>query len=135
MNSNYLFLFGAKKTIPDTWSSNWNWVFTHFNIVNWLHVVKFRKSSSIRMKRFLRPWKNIFGAVFWLTLYINIATFKIFNLYTLRILFDWNNCFVCSNFPLLQIMRIACFWWLENFFKSVISLKIKGIVCSKMVWL
>ena len=41
---------------------------------------------------------------------------KIFNLYTLRILFDWNNCFVCSNmFPLLEIMRIAFFCWLDNF--------------------
>ena len=74
-----------------------------------LWIVKFQVSSRIRTKWFLKPWKKIFGAVIWLTLYINIGTFKILNLYILRNLFDWNYFFVCSNFPLLQIMRIAGF--------------------------
>ena len=38
-------LFGAKKDIPDIRSSNWNWVFTRFNIADWLYVVKFWESS------------------------------------------------------------------------------------------
>ena len=120
MHSSDLFLFGAKKAIPDIWSSNWNWVFTRFNFVDCLYVIKFQESSRIRMKWFLKPWKKDFWAVFWLTLYINVATFKIFNLYTLRILFDWNNCFVCSNLLLLQIMRIARFCWLDNLLNFVV---------------
>ena len=106
-----MFLFWDKKAIPDIWSSNWNWVFTCFNIVDWLYVVQFRESSWQGFWNFER---KTFGAIFWLTLYINVATFRICNFYTLKILFDWNNCFVCSNFPLLKIMRTACFFWLDN---------------------
>ena len=39
MDSSDLFLFGVKYTIPDTWVSDWDWVFARFSIVGWLYVV------------------------------------------------------------------------------------------------
>ena len=68
IDSSSLFVFRAKKAIPDIWTSNWNWVFTHFNVVHWLYVVKFRESSRIRMRRFLKPRKKNIRSSFWINL-------------------------------------------------------------------
>ena len=75
MHSSDLLLFGAKNAIPDLWPSNWNWVFTRFNIVNWFYVCKFRESSKIEWDGFWNLKRKIFGAVFWLTLNVNVAAF------------------------------------------------------------
>ena len=68
-------------------------------LVSHSKVIKFISSKNfnrVKMRRFLKPWiKNIWSSFLINFLYINIAAFKIFNLHTLRILFDWNNCFVC----------------------------------------
>ena len=38
-----------------------------------------------------------------------------FSWYTFKTLFDLNRCFVCSNFPLLNIMQRTGFCWLFIF--------------------
>lgn len=42
MQSDDLVLFRAETFLPDLWSSSWNWVFSGFNIVDWINVVQFR---------------------------------------------------------------------------------------------
>ena len=75
----------------------------------WIDCTKFRSDTFRNDMVFEVLDKKIFCLAFLSTWYINIATFKVFNLYTFKTLFHRNNCFVCSNFPLLQIMRIAYF--------------------------
>ena len=120
MHSSDLFLFGTKKAVWDIWSSNWNLVFTCFNFEGWLYVVKFQESSRIRIRRLLKPRKKNIPRSFLFNLIPNVATFTIFSFYTLLILLDWNDCFVGSNFHLLQVMPITCFCWQDSSFKFVI---------------
>ena len=87
--------------------------------MDWLYV--FRSDTFRNDMVFEVLDKKIFCSAFLWTWYINIATFKVFNLYTFKTLFHRNNCFVCSNFPLLQIMRIAYFCWLHIFIRTFTS--------------
>ena len=50
--------FPLELAILDIWLSKWNWVFTCFNIVNWLFVVKFHESIRIRIKQFFETLKE-----------------------------------------------------------------------------
>ena len=120
MHSSDLFPFGTEKAVPDIWSSNWNWVFTCFNFTGWLYVVKFRESSRIRMRRFLKPRKKNIRSSFWINL-----IHKCCNIYDIQFMYSENFVrlellFCMFNFHLLQIMPIACFCWLDSSFKFVI---------------
>ena len=109
MHSSYLFLFGTKKAVPDIWSSNWNWVFTCFNFAGWLYIVKFQKSSRIRMRWFLKSGKKNTWSSFWINL-----IYKCCDIYNIQFLYienfvwlEW--LFSCSNIHLLQICPLHAF--------------------------
>ena len=94
-------------------------------VVNWLNVVQFQEPNWIKLIFFLKYLnKNILSS-FLINLIYKCHTFKVFNLCTLRILFY---CFGWSSFIFLQIMRIACIFWLDVFLKFVIYVLLQAML-------
>ena len=80
-----------------------------FNFAGWLYIVKFQKSSRIRMRWFLKSGKKNTWSSFWINL-----IYKCCDIYNIQFLYienfvwlEW--LFSCSNIHLLQICPLHAF--------------------------